>query len=158
MLVCWITPSWRGDTEALRKEIFQGCNPKGSFFTSWWCLQSNPLTPVRLPCPQSTKAQDSFNPQILTLGHISYPGTFQGHFPPWDPQWNLSQVTLYIYRIALFQSPPSPRLLCMEICPTSMSCMAMSYHSQSWSQAELPLSAIIPLPALHDTTLVWRAG
>lgn len=136
MLVCLITPSTRGDTEALRKEDFQGGDPKRQVSLFPMMLSVQPPTPVRLPCLQSTKSLNSFNlgPPILPRDSLG-----PNYFPPGDPQWNLSQVTFYIPHSS-FPIITQPRgatrwSYVLPLCPTFMSCMAVSYHSQSWFQA-----------------------
>lgn len=104
VLVCLIAPSGRGDAEALKKEVFQGSNPKGQPFYSKLYFHSNPSTPDRLPCLQSRKPQNSthrsscrgtYPTQGLWGQTISLPG---------NSWWNSAQVTRHIHNIALSQS------------------------------------------------------
>lgn len=68
------------------------------------------LNPSQVIMSTINKGSEFFQPTDLHLGLYILPRDFPGpsYFPPWNPQWNLSQVTLYIYCIALLQSPPSP--------------------------------------------------
>lgn len=156
MLVCLITPITRGGPEALRKEVFQGRNSKGQvfLFPMMLSVQSPNLSQVTMST--INKGLEFIKPTDLHLGPPILPRDSLGpnYFPPWNPQWNLSQVTFYILHSPFpitTQSPGSTGWrYVLPLCPTSMSCVTMSSHSQSWSQAELALSAIIPLPTLDD--------